>query len=160
LCPKAKATSKEEDTLLPTIIPTGLRQLISSQYASGSGGSAVFDVSAGVDFSENGITYDYNGNIKTLARKGLILNSSPVIDQLTYSYYSYEDRPYKVSDAGVNTAANKLGDFRDATNPADDYNYNNGNGSLTTDFNKGINSIEYWRTAELPKIITTSGACL
>jgi hypothetical protein len=125
-----------------------------SQYASGSGGSAVFDVSAGVDFSENGITYDYNGNIKTLARKGLILNSSPVIDQLTYSYYSYEDRPYKVSDAGVNTAANKLGDFRDGTNPADDYNYNNGNGSLTTDFNKGINSIEYWRTAELPKIIT------
>jgi hypothetical protein len=33
--------------------------------------------------SENGITYDENGNIKTLARKGLILNSSPVIDQLT-----------------------------------------------------------------------------
>jgi RHS repeat-associated protein len=111
-------------------------------------------VSAGVDFSENGITYDDNGNIKTLARKGLILNSSPVIDQLTYSYYSYEDRPYKVSDAGVNTAANKLGDFRDGTNPADDYNYNNGNGSLTTDFNKGISNIEYWRTAELPKTIT------
>ena len=114
----------------------------------------MFDVSAGVDFSENGITYDYNGNIKTLARKGLILNSSPVIDQLSYAYYSYDDRPYKVDDAGVNTAANKLGDFRDGTNPADDYNYNNGNGSLTTDFNKGINNIEYWRTAELPKIIT------
>ncbi|MBN8856769.1 MAG: hypothetical protein J0H29_00190, partial [Sphingobacteriales bacterium] len=113
-----------------------------------------FDVSAGVDFSENGITYDYNGNIKTLARKGLILNSSPVIDQLSYAYYSYDDRPYKVDDAGVNTAANKLGDFRDGTNPADDYNYNNGNGSLTSDFNKGINNIEYWRTAELPKIIT------
>ncbi|MBN8789503.1 MAG: hypothetical protein J0I84_20675, partial [Terrimonas sp.] len=36
-----------------------------------------------------------------------------------------------------------------------DYNNNNGNGSLTTDFNKGINSIAYYRTIELPKTITT-----
>ena len=126
------------------------------QWASGSGNSALFDVSAGVDFSEYGLTYDYNGNIKTLNRKGLILNASPVIDQLTYSYYSYDNRPYKVADAGTNTATNKLGDFQDGTNTSDDYNYSNGNGSLTTDANKGITNIEYWRTAELPKIITTA----
>ncbi|MFT3948316.1 MAG: DUF6443 domain-containing protein [Agriterribacter sp.] len=124
------------------------------QYISGSGGSAAFNNDI-VDFSENGITYDYNGNIKTLRRKGLKLNESPLIDDLSYTYYSYEDRPYKVTDAITGSDNGSLGDFKDGVQAAD-YNYNNGNGSLTTDFNKGITGIEYYRTIELPKTITTA----
>ncbi|MFT3945676.1 MAG: DUF6443 domain-containing protein [Agriterribacter sp.] len=125
------------------------------QYASGAGSSAVFNTGAGVDFSEYGIEYDYNGNIKKLNRKGLKLNASPVIDQLSYSYYSFENAPYKVTDAITGSDNGSLGDFKDGVQAAD-YNYNNGNGSLTTDFNKGITGIEYYRTIELPKTITTA----
>ena len=124
------------------------------QYTSGSGASAVFSNGV-VDFSEYGISYDYNGNIKTLNRKGLKLNSSPVIDQLTYSYYTFENAPYKVTDGITGSDNGKLGDFKDGSVAGGDYNNNNGNGSLTTDFNKGINSIAYYRTIELPKTITT-----
>ncbi|PVD49399.1 hypothetical protein DC498_25290, partial [Terrimonas sp.] len=124
------------------------------QYTSGSGASAVFSNGV-VDFSEYGISYDYNGNVKTLNRKGLKLNSSPVIDQLTYSYYSFENAPYKVTDGITGSDNGKLGDFKDGTISSGDYNYNNGNGSLTTDFNKGINSIAYYNTIELPRTITT-----
>lgn len=123
------------------------------QYASGTGSGALFNA-PGIDFSEYGITYDYNGNIKTLNRKGLKLNSSPVIDQLTYTYYSFENRPYKVTDGITGADNGRLGDFKDGVTSAD-YNYNNGNGSLTTDFNKDISGIEYYRTIELPKTITT-----
>ena len=125
------------------------------QYASGSGGSAVFSNGV-VDFSEYGIGYDYNGNIQTLSRKGLKLNSSPVIDQLIYSYYSFDNAPYKVTDGITSSDNGSLGDFKDGTGTGGDYNNNNGNGSLTTDFNKGISSIAYYNTIELPKTITTA----
>ncbi|MBS1574739.1 MAG: hypothetical protein JST09_05500, partial [Bacteroidetes bacterium] len=125
------------------------------QYASGSGASAQFNA-PNIDFSEYGIAYDYNGNILTLNRKGLKLNSSPVIDQLSYSYYSFNNAPYKVSDGITDASNGSLGDFKDGANPSDDYNYNNGNGSLTTDFNKGINAIAYYNTIELPRAITTA----
>ncbi|MGN6437498.1 MAG: RHS repeat-associated core domain-containing protein, partial [Agriterribacter sp.] len=108
------------------------------------------------NFSESVGQYDLNGNIKTLSRNGLTTNSSPVIDNLTYSYNSYENKPYKIADAGIATTNMNLGDFIDGSNTGDDYNYNNGNGSLTADLNKGISAITYWSTTEKPQIITTT----
>ena len=47
-----------------------------NQYVSGSGSGAVFDKSAGFDFSVSGLTYDANGNIITQVQKGWKLSGS------------------------------------------------------------------------------------
>ncbi|MGN6490671.1 MAG: DUF6443 domain-containing protein [Agriterribacter sp.] len=128
------------------------------QYASGAGASAVFNTSAGVDFSASGLSYDYNGNILTMTQKGLKLNTSPIIDQLTYSYEASSNRLQRVTEdpSIVTTTNGKLGDFKDGTNASGtaDYDYNE-NGSLTIDNNKDISSITYYSYMELPKLITT-----
>ncbi|HRQ50302.1 MAG TPA: RHS repeat-associated core domain-containing protein, partial [Agriterribacter sp.] len=127
------------------------------QYASGSGSSAVFNTGAGVDFTVNGITYDLNGNLKTLNRSGLLLNSSAPVDGLTYNYEDNSNRLLRVDDSAPD-AGMPLGDFRDGANAVntDDYAYNV-NGSLTKDLNKDISNISYYNVAELPKQIITSG---
>ncbi|MGN6493886.1 MAG: DUF6443 domain-containing protein [Agriterribacter sp.] len=108
------------------------------------------------NFSESVGQYDLNDNIKALSRNGLTINSSPVIDNLAYSYNSYENKPFKITDAGIATGNMNLGDFVDGSNTDDDYSYNNGNGSLTSDLNKGISAITYWSTTEKPQTITTT----
>ncbi|MCC6287001.1 MAG: hypothetical protein IT249_03885 [Chitinophagaceae bacterium] len=128
------------------------------QYVSGSGSSAVFDASAGVNFTEDGIQYDLNGNIKSLNRMGLRLNASSQVDKLSYTYANSgaSNRLDRVDETSPGENG-KLSDFKDGSNAANtsDYSYNR-NGSLITDKNKDITSIAYWRTSELPKIITTS----
>ncbi|MGN6439293.1 MAG: DUF6443 domain-containing protein [Agriterribacter sp.] len=128
------------------------------QYASGAGASAAFNTDAGIDFSEDNIQYDLNGNIKTYNRKGLGLNGSNYIDQLSYQYAgnNASNRLERVDETATGDNG-KLGDFKNGTNAAGtaDYAYNE-SGSLTIDKNKGISSISYWRTLELPKTITTA----
>lgn len=127
------------------------------QYASGSGATAVFNTSAGTDFSASGLSYDYNGNILTMTQKGLKLNSSPTVDSLSYAYLTGTNRLSRVTDYGTLAADNgKFGDFKDGSNGAgtDDYSYNQ-NGSLTADNNKDISSIDYYSYMELPKLIGT-----
>ncbi|MGN6495710.1 MAG: DUF6443 domain-containing protein [Agriterribacter sp.] len=127
------------------------------QYASGSGGSAVFNTSAGTDFSASGLTYDYNGNILTMTQKGLKLNTSPTVDSLSYTYISGANMLSRVTDYGTLATDNgKFGDFKDGSNAAGtaDYDYNE-NGSLTIDKNKDISSIDYYSYMELPKLIGT-----
>jgi len=125
-----------------------------SQYASGSGSSAVFNTSAGIDFSVNGLSYDANGNILGVTQKGLKLNASPIIDQLTYTYNAKSNKLLKVVDAI--TADNKLGDFNDGSNgTANDYTYDV-NGNLNKDNNKKISSITY-NHLNLPQVITVTG---
>ncbi|MBW7893027.1 MAG: RHS repeat-associated core domain-containing protein, partial [Chitinophagaceae bacterium] len=129
-----------------------------TQYVSGLGSSAVFNTSAGVDYSVSGLTYDANGNIKTVTRKGLILNTSPVIDQLTYSHKDagYSNRLAKVTDAATSANSGKLGDFNDGNvGGTDDYGYDI-NGNLTADLNKGISSIMY-NFLNLPQTVTMPG---
>jgi hypothetical protein len=125
-----------------------------TQYVSGSGSSAVFNTSANIDFTVSGLSYDNNGNILSMTQKGLKLNSSPTIDNLTYQYQSGSNKLAKVTD-GV-TEDMKVGDFKDGSNgSSDDYSYD-GNGNLTLDNNKAISSITY-NHLNLPSVITVTG---
>ena len=112
-----------------------------NQYVSGTGTSADFDKSAGIDFSVSGLSYDPNGNILGMLQKGWMINSSQTIDSLSYSYQSGSNKLAKVSDGAVDTAI-QLGDFRDGTNTGNDYSYDV-NGNLLVDSNKNISSITY-----------------
>ncbi len=128
-------------------------RLTAAAFAQNTSG-ATFNLSAGVDFSVSGITYDANGNILTMTQKGLKLNASPTIDSLTYTYNSNSNRLLKVRD--LISADNKLGDFHDGSNgAANDYTYDV-NGNLNKDLNKNISSITY-NHLNLPQVITVTG---
>jgi len=69
-----------------------------NQYTSSS-----FNKTAGIDFSVSGITYDYNGNFKTMQQQGLKGTSSLLIDNLSYTYAgTNSNRLAKVADAAAN----------------------------------------------------------
>lgn len=83
-------------------------------------------------FSENNISYDLNGNIKTLNRK----RKGATIDQLTYDYGSIGNQLLNVTDAGTDDG------FKDGTNAGNDFNYDV-NGNVVMDENKGMGFIDY-----------------
>ena len=91
-------------------------------------------------YDEN-LTYDKNGNILTLKRKG---DTDPQmqtikIDDLTYTYKSSSSNQLaKVSDNPITATSG----FKDGTNTGDDYTYDP-NGNLQTDQNKNITAITY-----------------
>ncbi len=105
--------------------------------------------------------YDENGNIKAMKQWGLKLNSSDLIDSLTYHYgfngSASTNKLLNVVDAKSDTAS-KLGDFHYSalyqnaiggvkSDTATDYAYD-ANGNLIRDLNKNIfglayNGIEY-----------------
>jgi len=99
-------------------------------------------------FSENDITYDLNGNIKTLVRTGLKNpNNIPGnIDDVDYFYNG--NQLIGVNDAvttnnSIDFYDNGFNSPPDPLNPATwEYTYDN-NGNLTSDKNKGIVSITY-----------------
>ena len=96
-------------------------------------------------FDEKNITYDRNGNIKTLAR----YENGTAIDNLTYGTYT-GNQLIKVDDAGDAT----LG-FKNPVNTATEYYYDQ-NGSMYKDDNKGISNIVY-NYLNLPATITVTG---
>lgn len=79
------------------------------------------------DFHEKGITYDLNGNIKTLDRTAI---GSGLMDDLAYTYTG--NQLTKVADAGDDEVG-----FIDGANTTDEYDYD-ANGNLTQDLNKDI----------------------
>jgi RHS repeat-associated protein len=116
-----------------------------NQYTDGS-----FNKAANVDFSVkmgDGINaasaYDNNGNIQGMSQKGLLLNTSNYIDQLTYNYQPGANKLQQVTDLN-NDNSSKLGDFKydPATKTATDYMYD-ANGNMVVDNNKRIASITY-----------------
>lgn len=145
-----------------------------TQYVSGSGMTALFNTSEGVDFSVSNLTYDANGNILTMTQNGLKLNASSAIDNLRYTYIPNTNRLRNVKDFN-NDATTKLGDFKTNTTHSQnaaksaltltssqasfdaiiDYTYDV-NGNLTVDKNKGISSITY-NYLNLPSVITVTG---
>lgn len=102
--------------------------------------SATYTGVGNEDYSLPNISYDNNGNITQLQRKGATANGSyGLIDNLNYNYGSSGNRLVGVSDGvGGNT---DVGDFRDNGSNVD-YTYW-ADGSLKSDANKGINLIEY-----------------
>jgi RHS repeat-associated protein len=105
-------------------------------------------------FDENGLTYDLNGNIKTLQRKG---EGGVVIDNLTYNYGTGATASNKllyVTDAAA--AADKVKGFLDGNTSNDDYTYDP-NGNMWTDKNKGITSNITYNFLNLPELVTRGG---
>ena len=98
------------------------------------------------NYAVSGITYDKNGNLKTLVRNGA---DGSEIDNLTYTY---QDNNSSNRLAGVSdTNSGTLG-FADGNNLGDDYIYD-GSGNLTEDLNKGITTIRY-NHLNLPELVT------
>jgi RHS repeat-associated protein len=91
--------------------------------------------------TENGLTYDKNGNIKTLVRAGAVL------DNLTYTYLG--NRLLAVNDASGSNLGIKSG--------ASSYGYD-GNGNMTSDGNRGA-TLAY-NYSNLPKTVTIAGKTL
>jgi RHS repeat-associated protein len=98
--------------------------------------SAVANTWTAGQYDEGGLTYDLNGNILSLQRKG---DGGVIIDNLSYDYGSgnfRSNRLLSVSDA-TSDATNKLQGFADNNTSGDDYRYD-ANGNMTHDLNKGI----------------------
>ncbi|MCR9252380.1 MAG: DUF6443 domain-containing protein [bacterium] len=109
-------------------------RLTSAKYAQISGSSWSGNVGM---FNVSGLSYDKNGNIKTLSRWGND-NGKKKIDQLTYNYQIYHpNRLYSITDA----TNHHLG-LKDDNKGSADYSYDS-NGNLTKDLNKRISSIKY-----------------
>ncbi|MBO9584425.1 MAG: RHS repeat-associated core domain-containing protein [Flavobacterium sp.] len=99
-------------------------------------------------YDEN-LSYDKNGNIKTLGRKG---DYDPQvgnldIDDLVYTYPTNSNQLSKVVDNSNNSSG-----FNDINKTDDDYSYDD-NGNMITDKNKSITEISY-NHLNLPKKIT------
>ncbi|MFV8354993.1 DUF6443 domain-containing protein [Flavobacterium sp. XS1P32] len=102
------------------------------------------------------LTYDANGNIKTLLRYGSLNDAKAVlIDDLTYAYKSTSSNQLmKVTDVQVNNGS-FINEFKDsASNTVDDYDYD-ANGNMIKDNNKNITAITY-NHLNLPTKITFS----
>jgi RHS repeat-associated protein len=98
------------------------------------------------NYSLNSVSYDKNGNIKTLSRSGYKSdNTFGVVDNLAYTYQANSNKIQAVTDNSGETAS-----FADATGSTD-YTYWE-DGSLKSDANKGISLIEY-NYLKLPKRI-------
>ena len=118
-----------------------LSRLLSSVSSDKSGASW----SVNNKYDEKNITYDRNGNIKTLAR----YENGTAIDNLTYGTYT-GNQLIKVDDTGDAT----LG-FKNPVSTATEYYYDQ-NGSMYKDDNKGISNIVY-NYLNLPATITVTG---
>lgn len=121
-----------------------VNRLTSANFKQYTG--AAFNTSAGLDFTVGNLTYDANGNIKTMQQKGWKLTGSTLIDNLQYHYKlgDLSNQLLNVID-GTNDAQTKMGDFRTSVqHPAQsksstttDYEYDT-NGNMTKDLNKDI----------------------
>jgi RHS repeat-associated protein len=112
-------------------------RLLKGDFTQNESGGYVKD--AQVDFNVDSLHYDANGNLLHMQQKGLIINSSSVIDYLQYSYLQtgqWSNKLASVSDSSKSPTP--LGDFKDGTNTGNDYAYD-GNGNLTVDSNKNMN---------------------
>lgn len=115
-----------------------------ADYSNGGASSMGFDVSS--------VSYDLNGNILALQRRGTDENSNldVVIDNLSYTYAS-GNQLTKVTDSSGKTAG-----FKDGANQTVEYSYDD-NGNMKEDKNKGITSIEY-NVLNQPKKVTFSAS--
>ena len=100
-------------------------------------------------FSVPTLTYDLNGNILKLDRRGEVPNA--FMDQLDYDY---DGNQLQFVDDGGNTEG--FNDGHAGTKLDPDYNYD-ANGNMTFDKNKDISLIEY-NHLNLPKKVTFGNA--
>ena len=79
---------------------------IASRLISGAYGR---NPQASENYALNNVSYDFNGNIKTLSRNGLKSdNSFGLIDNLNYTYNTNSNKILKVDDTSTETASLKM----------------------------------------------------
>jgi RHS repeat-associated protein len=122
-------------------------QLFGSSWAKSDPNNS--NASLNIDFTtwlgdgrNYGSAYDENGNILQMYQKGLTVNTSQVIDKLTYDYGSTNPANQLQGVTDSLTGNDHLGDFWDGHPGTGDYAYD-ANGNLWQDKNKGINWITY-----------------
>ncbi|TDE18533.1 DUF6443 domain-containing protein [Dyadobacter psychrotolerans] len=93
--------------------------------------------------TESGITYDKNGNIKTLSRAGA------AVDNLTYNYGTIDNRLGSITDASASNSGVKIG--------TSSYLYD-ANGNMTSDGNR--NATLTYNYLNLPKTVIVGGKTL
>ncbi|MCD8413653.1 RHS repeat domain-containing protein, partial [Tenacibaculum finnmarkense] len=105
------------------------------------------------NYNLNNVSYDKNGNIKTLIRKGHINIDADDFDTMDNLVYSYDsgNKLLEVTDTGLALIGVK-GQFQDKNTSGNDYTYDV-NGNMTKDLNKGITKITY-NHLNLPKQVT------
>ncbi|WP_420461252.1 RHS repeat domain-containing protein [Neolewinella sp.] len=123
-----------------------LSRLKAANYRGGS--------TAEIDrYTVDNLTYDLNGNIKTLRRRGKLANGTyGIIDQLTYAYdvtNSFSDRLLSVTEAGSGTAG-----YLGPQGTAATFTYD-ALGNTLSQPNKGITKIDY-TIFNLPRQIQNS----
>lgn len=124
-------------------------RLKSSSYVEAATGPSPWNLNAG-RYDEKDLTYDANGNIKTLKRYGFqpAGSSFGLVDNLSYQYSGN-------FLGAVTDGASLHGqmDFKDnGATGSGDYSYDN-NGNVITNANKGIIAISY-NHLNLPVLIT------
>lgn len=131
-----------------------VNRLTGAAYLDNHSGSG-WDHSA-MDYTVSGLTYDGNGNILSMIQKGFKIGSpGNPIDSLTYAYKPGSNKLMQVFD-GANDTASVLGDFHyKGVKQDSDYRYD-GNGNLTLDNNKGIDTIVY-NYLNLPALVHMKG---
>jgi len=107
-----------------------MNRLTSADY----GQSGIF---SNTKFDVSGITYDANGNIRSLDRRGEKNMVGDDMDLLTYQYAPNSNQLRSVQDAGDQAEG-----FRDGANHGSEYAYD-ANGNMLRDANKGITHIVY-----------------
>ena len=94
------------------------------------------------DYTTSNITYDENGNLKTMKHQGLNLAGQKIVlDDLTYGYTSNSNKLLSVTESASSqskspTTYDNLGDFRDVAG-AIDYTYDL-DGNMLADTNKRL----------------------
>jgi len=132
----------------------GLSRITGAEYKVWDG--VYWNASPALNFSVAGITYDYNGNIKTLNRRGTTSSAGAAptsgwLDQLKYTYGYYSNgkqymgnKLLAVDDAAPANGASH--DFKDGrvftSNFLSEYAYD-ANGNLLSDANKQVSGISY-----------------
>jgi RHS repeat-associated protein len=128
-----------------------LNRLTDAKYATNNSGT--WNGNANM-FNEEGITYDKNGNIKTLNRNSMMNGIQTAIDQLGYTYTG--NQLTRVDDAAASyrlfTDANPDIGFRENSAQVGEYTYD-ANGSMKTDLNKSITSAIQYNHLNLPTIV-------
>jgi RHS repeat-associated protein len=128
-------------------------RLTGAYFTQKNGGSWAQDKK---DFTVSNLSYDANGNIKSMWQKGMIGTKIDTLDRLNYTYLANSNKLAAVADPNpAKTASAKLGDFIDGSNSGNDYFYD-GNGNMVADSNKHISSIIY-NHLNLPSVITIAG---
>lgn len=109
------------------------------------------------DYTANNITYDENGNLRSMKQMGVNTAGQKIIlDDLTYSYNSNSNRLITVSESSSSQSKDpnvfdNLGDFRDKILSVD-YSYDV-NGNLSSDLNKDL-SLTYDEIVNKAKRVT------